>query len=394
VKQVILFSVFLLIGSLLSAQDLYHKYNLELVQKFSNNRVPTGLVSQDIQGYGGLSTPTFVRNAKDLKIYDVMQNRMVVLDAKFQISQAFPYPESGQIFASGAWYMNFDRDYGFEICTHQGISINKILPIPPRFRQPKGLLLHKNFLFVHDDVGLLNAYQFQPGYTGTPVLLNTEQTRRLFKPDSGVDLAGLSIDSQDRLFLNGELVTLEYKTFASYFKEKNGNIPRIGQAVSLSADPLKFSNEGTNYLGRDADGNRYWGGEGGSAVFNAHGNFIEYFIIMGAAKYRTVWPHVAPNGDLYFLGNDDTWISLYRVKNIWERPKPIGILNDSAVRLRATPNTTGQIITQLNKADQVVILDQTQETEIIGGKKAVWYKVKLSDNREGWVFGAFVDIQE
>jgi hypothetical protein len=137
---------------IIQAQDLFHRYDVELVKRFSNSKGAKNLQSQSIQGYAGNSKATFVYTSDgSLKIYDPLQNRVAVLGKDYDILQSVAYPETSGIFQFDEWYLSFFRYYGFEICKLNGMSVSKITTIPDSFRSPEGLLLYKNFLFVHDE---------------------------------------------------------------------------------------------------------------------------------------------------------------------------------------------------------------------------------------------------
>jgi hypothetical protein len=216
--------------------------------------------------------------------------------------------------------------------------------------------------------------------------------RALFRPDSGVDLGGLTIDVNDRLFLNTQLVTRDYKTFIDYFHERNGMVRKTGQSVSLTVEPLSLWADSMNFLGRDLAGNWYWGDNTGLAVFSPQGDLIDYFML-DWEKHTIGRPHVAPNGDLYYLGRSEEWVSLYRVRNVWDRAFEVGVINDRNVRVRKNPSTSTESIGQLDKGIQLAVVGQTKETQTIAGQSAPWLYVRLADGREGWVFGAFVDLE-
>ncbi|HHW56937.1 MAG TPA: SH3 domain-containing protein [Clostridia bacterium] len=61
----------------------------------------------------------------------------------------------------------------------------------------------------------------------------------------------------------------------------------------------------------------------------------------------------------------------------------IGKITGSYVNVRTDSSISGSIITQLNLNDIVTVLEQQNG----------WYKVRLSDGREGWVFGKYVAVR-
>lgn len=64
------------------------------------------------------------------------------------------------------------------------------------------------------------------------------------------------------------------------------------------------------------------------------------------------------------------------------------------LRIRAEPNldSTTEIIGKLKKWDDIQLVDCTKEKTKIDNLEYPWYKVHLSDGKEGWVFGGFAKI--
>ncbi len=69
-----------------------------------------------------------------------------------------------------------------------------------------------------------------------------------------------------------------------------------------------------------------------------------------------------------------------------------GIMNDSQVRIRSKAGLKSEILGVLNKGDKVTVIGRSEKKEVIDGKEAYWYKIKLADNTFGWIFGAYVDL--
>lgn len=64
------------------------------------------------------------------------------------------------------------------------------------------------------------------------------------------------------------------------------------------------------------------------------------------------------------------------------------------LRIREKPNTnsTTKVIGKLNKWDKVTVVDCTNTKDKIENLEYPWYKIKLEDGQEGWVFGGFTKI--
>jgi hypothetical protein len=77
-----------------------------------------------------------------------------------------------------------------------------------------------------------------------------------------------------------------------------------------------------------------------------------------------------------------------QVVNLGEaRPK---ITTVSAVRVRTGPQFAEQEVTRLKLGAVVSAVARSAEQSEIGGKKDYWYRVRLPDGGEGWVFGGLL----
>lgn len=64
------------------------------------------------------------------------------------------------------------------------------------------------------------------------------------------------------------------------------------------------------------------------------------------------------------------------------------------LRIRESPSTDSStnIIGKLNKFDEIELIGCTESSQTIEGLTFPWFKVRLKDNTEGWIFGGFVKI--
>lgn len=61
----------------------------------------------------------------------------------------------------------------------------------------------------------------------------------------------------------------------------------------------------------------------------------------------------------------------------------VGKITGNYVNVRTQGSLSGSVIARLNWNDTVTVLD----------KENGWYKIKLSDGREGWVFGEYLSVR-
>ena len=102
---------------------------------------------------------------------------------------------------------------------------------------------------------------------------------------------------------------------------------------------------------------------------------------------------VSPKGNLLAFAEKDPKTGLFKQWSIY-RIVLNGSTDENNVRLRKQPTTGGEIIAQLAKGTKVKVLDRTGAEETISGLTSYWYKVRLSNGTEGWMFGAWLKIEE
>lgn len=68
-----------------------------------------------------------------------------------------------------------------------------------------------------------------------------------------------------------------------------------------------------------------------------------------------------------------------------------GAIIGSGVRVRATPELTGEIV-QTISYNIVEVLEVSEKKDTLGPAAFPWYKVKLGDNKQGYVFGQFIGL--
>jgi hypothetical protein len=192
----------------------------------------------------------------------------------------------------------------------------------PEFRNYRSFAYYDDVLFVHD--AELNLWSIPDPVIDQDEnrarLLNERQTREYVNERWGAT-GEVQVDGEGRLFIDGQLVTRDWSAYLEYYAERNEN----QQAPSYAAErPYRgyldrFRNN-LRYLGRDANGNRYWNSAQRTIfVFSEDGWVEEIFHydplqISGypAVEYQT--------GDIYFLGRpveNNTSIPLYRIPNDW-----------------------------------------------------------------------------
>ena len=212
-------------------------------------------------------------------------------------------------------------------------------------------------------------------------------------------------------------------------------LPKQPGGFSIGDDGLLYRNgmvwsavkpkgkwEWSNYIGKLASGHNIFANgwraqEKELAIADSKGTIELVVTIPWAAennpaeKFNMFNYGVGPWGELYYLippqsmleSNIDKYGGyVYTIKQNEKIKDPaelvvvrnylkyFGRLNDGGVRLRKGPSAADEILGTYPAKTGFRILEKGTAEETIGGKKSVWYKVRLLDGTEGWFFGAYV----
>lgn len=174
-------------------------------------------------------------------------------------------------------------------------------------------LYYEKYLFIHDKNNKLLCIK-DPSMDvnkNKSSVINEEETIKLI--NSGV-LKGLTIDSEKRVFVNGELKTLNYPTYIKYWTSRNPDITGSIRGYDYTSEFLKgFKFD--QYLGVDLDNNYYWGYWGAVMIFSMNGYFLDLFLY--DQKLSDAFPAVSPDGDVYFIKHGEDKVTLYKIEREW-----------------------------------------------------------------------------
>lgn len=320
--------VFIVLCFSINAED-YHVYNLSIVKTFNtgsgqyelgyNEKVNAAQVEPGPYGFGFLETG-------ELVISDRWNNRLVIYEPDLNTNSILHFDYSDEIISVA----NFESSNNGYISGYSGIvdygitdktgnfNVNLDFYHTPYTEQIviRNTFFFNNIVFCYLKNGDLISIP-DPVYDrqeNNQKILDSKATIRLFESDSGFDLDGLTIDESNRLFLDGELQTRDYKTFFNYWVERNNDIKKSGNATELSLNPDIFS-VATKFIGKDSNGNYYWNDRKAVIIFNKYGDLIDIFLTV--QPYSQFTPAVHPSGEVYFLDYDEEEVRLYKVSRVW-----------------------------------------------------------------------------
>lgn len=378
----------------LIAQE-YSIYTQELLKRFPLS--DDGFSLDFFREYPNGPTALRFDNNGNLYICNAVENEVLVFNNDLQIidvisggasgnTQSFSILDSGQLLVFSRRYLALVNKTGSNIFefsfTHTSYK-NQIDGFP--------FYLNGVVFAYLDNGGIISINE--PERNGLESILNTEETRDLLQEDRFSE-NGIFLDQDNRVFLDSSIITNSYGIYYSTLVENDNHF----------IDPSRFN---TRYhmffLGFDNSGNRYWDANGAILIFNHNDTMIDAFI---CSNYSSkTFPAIHPNGDVFFLDYDNDSITLYRIENTWSpfdwQPSSqyetiihTAEVTANGLRIRDNPTTSDStIIDSLNQGTVVEIIGHSEIEETIGNTTSFWYEIRLDSGIEGWVFGAFLEIE-
>ena len=267
-----------------------------------------------------------------------------------------------------------------------------------------------NILFVYIDNSFfaINEPGIDPANNNLR-MLDATQIRVLFDNPLAYGLDGVTLDSKNRLIVNGELVTRSYEAFVTYYMEKRSftDVLQFTRQVENKYRALNYKGGGNYFAGKDETGNWYWFNSGYLSIFSDKGFQIDLINLVNNSRQTT--PAIHPSGDVYFLDYDKNNVFVKRIQNVWDpegratwyaahpegntTAKQYARITSTNVRIREQPTLQGKQLGYVQTNDTVEILERSTEMMRIDTMNNYWYKIRKADGMEGWVYGEFVELK-
>jgi hypothetical protein len=85
---------------------------------------------------------------------------------------------------------------------------------------------------------------------------------------------------------------------------------------------------------------------------------------------------------------------LHRITNWQKKPVQTGLINMNGVRMYVKPDVQSDAWLVFNEYCKVEVIGRSIEKQTIGGVEAYWYEVRWDYEIDGWVFGAYLDLED
>lgn len=260
-------------------------------------------------------------------------------------------------------------------------------------RTKDNFIYYNNTVFHWTNNGEIVSF-VNPGLEENKSFTPPEETRKNIKKKK---YKGLKIDDQDRLFLNGKLLTRNYFHFTTYWADKHKSMISPSNVIDYDYMPTEFTS-GPIYCGEDNDGNTYWTYSiFDYLIFNKDGWLIDIIEWERDKEYDSYnYPATIQRyGDIYIiaLNYKQKKYELIMLPRTWGYdPKP-GICAEDNVRVRVRPSIKADVVTALKKDEKIEILDKTDEKMKIDNMENYWIKIKTKDGKYGWAYGEWIKIE-
>lgn len=322
--KIIVFIFLLIITSnLYSTEYITYKMNIEHVFNAKDYRKAseTDLSINASPGGGHAEGPALFYEGDNLIIADQLIGRNILLNKDYSFRSIF----KKSIFDHKTFFLNnycigynennsiviFDisKEWLFKSQIMVGAFTNL-----SHLRNFKDLLYYNDVLFIVDENNKLWSIK-NPGLDDNENksnLRNEEETRKLF--DKNSELNRLIIDPENRFLLDGELITINFASFHLYYKSLKPVDFRMSELENKNITEKASNN--MILIGFDNKNNSYWTiGSKSIGVFRPNGVLFHYFRLE-KILYSTT-PTVSPDGDVYFMGYDKEYVTLYKINNQW-----------------------------------------------------------------------------
>lgn len=214
------------------------------------------------------------------------------------------------------------------------------------------------------------------------------------------------IDSNDQREIDIYNLVINKNTLENEIKKKKGNFKVI--RYRLDYDSLIFKAQDSNKSINNK--NDFFVKTGTDLLFQPSQNSSKLFhfdnlekvtvldMVLDNSKKEEVWVKIKSDkliGYIPLVALADEWKILRNELHLCVRQNELVVLcNDDGVRIRTEPNLNCETLGYLNKYNEVIIHDRSNDKFTIDGEDWYWYKVSIYDGTIGWVYGKYLNIEE
>lgn len=311
----------LLFGIPVIGED-YNTYELNPIKEYVANEEDLSVGRFYLaDGAGGdPEGPSLTILDDDLVILDIVNRRILYLDDEFNI-----YRSSERKHYLGDEYLE-DQEYLVKMNPTSIVFSDKNFNLLFYYRwndfplidiNPRDYYIYENYLFIFTKQAQWVCIEMD-GEGGYRNVYNVEETIDLIVSDDR--FLNIQIDSNHRLFIEGEFFSRDYETYYNYWKEQNGEIFSLGPSADIDFTGEQFLKSGATrpyFFGMDQVENVYWAlGNTAIIVHNVDGHLLDIFVI-GRFDASNSPPVVNSEGNLFFLKYIDNKVVMNKLNRRW-----------------------------------------------------------------------------
>lgn len=216
-----------------------------------------------------------------------------------------------RVEAMDEYYYGTERDTVYLLDGNSYVSLAKSdLSVSfARSLREQSLVLVEGDVFIWDNDGKVYCFEdvFENGLNRSNIL-DADEARELINTDPR--FREYELDEKDRLFRGGILVSRDYRQFLRYFAETVDYNDRKANRY------LPFhSEQSSDFVGRDQDGNWYWRVLNEIIVFSSSGYVLDRFEYGSPSRFTL--PVVSPRGDVFFAHKVEGTIVVQHISPQW-----------------------------------------------------------------------------
>lgn len=296
-------------------------YDMQIVKEYETARGASGnyntLGTQFLRNSGPTPTgPSLGYFNNCLHIIDYHRNRTLELDNGYNFEAKFDYNfHEAVIYQMDEALVGIDNFSTISIVKdNEEISYIDLYDYNINaLNTPRSVLFYQNTLFIHDKEGSLLSL-VNPGLDNKENRKNLRNQEETIKTINDGEFEGLTTVEENRLFIDGELKTINYKTYIKYYAGINGKEAGNIRGFKYNYDFLeKFRFD--QYIGKDELNYQYWGYRGAIMIFNKLGKMVDFFKY--DSEKSSTSPVVSSEGDIYFLKHEEDKVTLYEISRQW-----------------------------------------------------------------------------
>jgi len=339
VKKILLFLLFVL--SVLAFSENIQNYPFKSIKTISIGKKEgeIGFVKKIFGGMPHGPQNFFICNDNNVYVPDFANGRINVYDLDLNFLYTILEKENKMASHVGQIFVDQDKniflmrnDIGLKKINKNGDTIIFI----EKEKLPKKLLNNKNFflkegiIFYYNDNSYIESISLKGEIKDNEISVYLlDQLNQKKRKITDKDLIKLKTDKK-HIIIGDQYFSTSFRENKAFFEESNEYFKKIKENKSSKEKNIVLDEKKlrtSQFIGYDADHNSYWRNFEGNFkyfifVFSYFGEVIDAFYFdelmnVSVTNGELVHTAVAPNGDVYFMRNDENGSHFWKIERQW-----------------------------------------------------------------------------